>query len=337
MRFAVYTLLLLIISSHGHVSQGKDRWNYKGVDTSTYWYKEGIKLESALNIQHLTLSRDKFSFRVWLNGQVIDVRTNDFTHFYGVLTTYTKTHPDKKERQNNIHSKVLYSQLALDTGIAHTIYSLSRAVERIPTGDSIKKWGMGVDGITYTLETSTPAAYVNKNYWSPDAQDSNLKEAWAIQHFIDTLYIIAPLKAANDSFSAKLSPGTYCTDGLDIFTKPSPEIIAAWERSKPYYDYLDSVKPRLNAYLTDALNKIFHGSFCDCFSEIRLRFSVSNKLIKIKYIGKLNDREDKRKYRQCCNAIKHAFRKIKIDFVHSQIPYWKEFHYRSQDKTISIY
>jgi hypothetical protein len=298
---------------------------YKNGDT-TLWYKWQHERDDKLKLTHLISSTDNFHFRLWTDGQAIDIWTDDNKTFFGLLTNFTDSYePYDMKKQKSKPSTTFANQVQLDTSLARQSYNLIKVISSIPSQDSIKGWGLGFDGISYLFETSTPSYYSFKSYWTPNAQDTNLVEAKQIQKFVDEIYVLLNLRNEYDKFFATLKPGSYTSDHFIITTKLTEKQIENWKKYKPYRDYLDSVKDTLNNYLSDTLNKILEkNGGLTCYDQFFLKFSKKNKLKKITTNGDFLDFADRMDYYKCRNKIKKAFRHVRVDFVHSKVTYWKE-------------
>lgn len=305
-------------------------------DTS-YWYLNRYERYKKLNLTNIETNTDDFHFRLWLNGQIVEIWTQDNKTFFGALINYIDSNErfDIKKQKTNTY-KTFSNQVQLDTSIARQTYILYKTINSIPTEDSIIEWKSGLDGITYVFEISTPTFYSFKSYWTPSIQDSNLIEAKQIQKFIDEINQILNLDVEYDKFFSTLKPGCYTINHCLIMTKLSQEQIDFILENKPYMDYLNSVKDTLNNYLSDTLTKILnkYGDLKCNNIKFLLVFSEKNKLIKITTNNDLHDFMEKILFYKCRRKIKKAFKLIKVDFVHSKIVYWKELHY--MDKKVKI-
>jgi hypothetical protein len=150
-------------------------------------------------------------------------------------------------------------------------------------------------------------------------------EAKLIEKFVLDLDSLASYKSNYRKFSSSLKPGSYANGGGMVMTKLTPEQSAYYQRTKPFKDYLDSVRNRLNSYLSDTLTRLLanqglHPSFCEIF----LKFSTENKLLEVKTADQLTDSEDRKNFRLCKKWIIDAFRSIDINFVNSKLAYWKK-------------
>jgi hypothetical protein len=253
-----------------------------------------------------------------------------------MVTSYTNSYEaDKTEKHREKPSKIFVKQVFLDTNTARKGFELTKSIAGIPTESAIKGWQQGFDGLEYMFETSTPSTYDFRTYWTPTAQLPTLLEAKRIQTFVVELDSLLGLSDKYRNFFATLKPGSYVGDGLMVATKLTPKQSEYYKRTKPYRDYYYSVSDTLNHYLSDTLTKIFarYGDI-KCFGEIFLKLSKDNKLLTVTINGKFDDKEDKLQFLTCRKKIFEAFKRIKINFVHFQVPYRKEFEFLNGKATV---
>ena len=292
---------------------------------TTYWSQLELKKCQKLNLSNLILSTEKYHFRYWKDGQIIDIWTTDGVLYSGLITSYTNSYNDDYSKKKRKPSKIFFQQAQVDNATAKKAYKLIKQVENIPTDKSIKGWVQGLDGVEYIFETSTPSTYNFRTYWTPTAQDSSLIEAKDIQKFVIEMDSVLNLHDQYKKFFATLKPGNYMGDGPSISIKLTPVQIEYYRKTKPYHDYLDSVKDTLTHYLSDTLTKLFsHNGGLKCYDEYFLNFSKDNKLLSITTNSKFPDREDKKDFINCKNKIMNAFDFINVDFVHSKVGYQLE-------------
>lgn len=283
---------------------------------TTFWHNLQQQKTEKLRLKSLLNSTDAFNFRFWSDREVVDIWSLDNSVFNGMITCFTQ---GKK--------KTHYRQFYLDTAKARKVFQLTKNLEKIPTDKSITGWKQGLDGTEYIFEGATSYTYNFKTYWTPDAQDSILKEAIMIKRFIYDLESVLSLSKKYDTFFSGLKPGSYL-NGMIIITKHTKKQSAAIIKIRPYLQYLNSKQDTLSNYLNDTLTEIFtkSGAF-KCYNEFDLLFSKDNRLLKITTPDKDLSREDKKEFNLCRQKIFAAFNSININFIHSKIPYhqWLSF------------
>ncbi len=304
---------------------------------TAFWYKLQYEKDEKLKLPHLIESTDSFHFRFRTDKQIVEIWTSDGIKFGGLITNYINSYEFyDEEKKKKKTSRLFSNQTDLDTVQARNVFSLTKVISEIPTDKSIKGWGQGFDGVEYIFEVVNPLDYCFKTYWTPRAQDSSLIEAKMIQTFVNKLDTLLQLNQRFKDFFSTLEPGSYIGGGPMITVKLTPKQIEYFQKIQPYTDYMNSVKDTLNNYLSDTLTKLFatYGKL-DCYDEFFLKFSRANKLVKITTNSELTDKEDKRKFAACKQKIWDIFKKIKIDFVHSQVDYIKELNFWEGEVTIS--
>ncbi|HBS87796.1 MAG: hypothetical protein A2W91_11225 [Bacteroidetes bacterium GWF2_38_335] len=319
----IFLILTIFIFANGQSNRKVFIPVYENGDTC-YWYKIFQKKTSDLHLQNLLTSTDTFHFRFQDHSHVVDVFTTDNKTYHAMITCYTYSYisDDKKKKP-----KVYSVQVESDPVLAEKIFYFAKQIDTIPTEDLIKGWNNGCDGVTYLFESSNPSSYYFKTYWTPKAQDSIVREAKIIQNFVDSLYSCLKLHEKFQSFFSTLKPGSY-TNGSMIITKPSKKQIKRSIKYEPYRAYLETVNDTLNKYLSDTLTTLLQTNKADFFYRTYyLKMSSKNKLKKIKTDEDFNAMDSKKNYKQNKKNIRKAFRRIKIDFVHSKVSYWKGIEY----------
>jgi hypothetical protein len=320
MKNLILAFLLFFTAFYCHAQKAK----VLSGDT-TFWGKLQDEKCGKLKLQNLISSTDNFHFRFWTDEQAMDIWTTDGITFNGMVTSYTNSYSYNEKKKVQKPSQTYSKQIYLDTAISRKAFDLTKHIAKIPTDKLINGWTQGFDGLEYVFETSTPTTYSFRTYWTPTSQDSSLAEAKMVQAFVNDLDSLLGLGHKYSAFFATLKPGPYIGDGPMITTKLTAKQAKYSKETKPYRDYLDSVKDTLNHYLRDTLTKIFarYGGL-KCYDEFFLKFSKNNRLIKITTNSKFTDREDKKDFLSCKKKIAAAFKLINIDFVHSQVAYQKE-------------
>ncbi len=312
----------------GQVNKKMNIPSYGKGDT-TFWYEWQLGRDNKTGLPHLTTSTDTFHFRIWLDGQAVDIMTADYKTFTGILTNYIDSYEEtNKKTLKSEPAKTFYTYVLLDTASARKTFELIKTVSSIPSQDSVAGWSRGCDGITYIFETSMPSYYSFKSYWTPGAQKSTLTEAIQIQNFVDTIVVLLNLKEEQDKFHATLKSGAYSLDHFGVMFIPSERQKKKWKKYEPHWNYLQSINDTLNNYLSDTLTKIFIANTISIdFRQYFLIFSRHNRLKKIKTNHEFIDFESRIEFYRDKRKIRKAFRKVRIDFVHAKRRYGKELGY----------
>jgi hypothetical protein len=255
---SIIILPLLIPNSIFGQIKKQNKSTEQEVKDTTHWYFLFMERHEKLNIKSVKTCKEPFYFRFTSSQQIIDIWSNDLKTFQGLIVNYIDTF-EPRNRINGIRKphKTLSNHIEIDTLLARQTYFLIQTILDIPSGDSIKGWESGFDGTTYHIETSFLNNYSKKNYWSPDYQDSSIKEVRLIQYFISTLNTSLNLEEYNSKFHRDLKPGRYMYDNI-ISIKLSQEEAESLKEQKEYENYLKYINDTLNQYLNDTLNKLIY-------------------------------------------------------------------------------
>jgi hypothetical protein len=214
-----YSVLFLILLSSSVFGQTKTcviPIMGNGDTTLSYKWQQGYALQ--MGLADLIKSNDSLHFRFWTETQSIDIWTNDFTIFKGLLSNYTRSIIEDKIKKGITTSqpgKFFSSFSTIDSATAKQVYKLfeENFIFKIPTGDSIEGWGNGLDGTELLIEHSTPTAYSFKEYWSPSAF-KKIKEAVTIDELSKQLESLLKMNESWAHFIDGLPIGCYYAGGI---------------------------------------------------------------------------------------------------------------------------
>lgn len=184
---------------------------YTNSDTS-YWFEMCSRLE----LEKIQISKNNWNVRLWTNSQAIDIWEDTTGKTFGKVTTWTTEYTVKDEAPTN---RILYQSRLLETDKTKKLISLidSTDIKNIPDGNFIENWIQGSDGITYKIETSNKKDYFFKTYWTPNAQGT-LKEALAVQKFVDSCYEISESGKIWNDFTTRIPFEYYTMGERTVFT-----------------------------------------------------------------------------------------------------------------------
>lgn len=134
------------------------------------------------------------------------------TIYGGQIINFTRTYVDYEHREK-IKSELVFNKLGLSSDTAKIIFSKFKSLDSIPDGDKIKGWGIGFDGVTYSIESATKKEYSLKSYWTPTAQKDSTLYKNEIISFVDYIYKDLNLYRYYEIFTSTLPNGSY-TDGF---------------------------------------------------------------------------------------------------------------------------
>ncbi len=185
-------------------------------------YKFSKRLQQSLKLDSLNYTKDTFRFRFWRVSQAIDIWTTDYKSFGGVVTSFYEKYKELKIGESPYERKIKTVKQYHDIASvqAEQVYNLINKYQliKLPDEGDIEGWGMGFDGFSYVIETSTSSGYNFKTYWSPDAQDSTLIEARKIIDFEKDLEELLSLEKLMIEFSKSLPEGNYHISGTNLST-----------------------------------------------------------------------------------------------------------------------
>ena len=159
----------------------------------------------------MTISTDSLHFRYWMENQAVEVWTNDFVHFDGIISNHTeKVESNTKTYLPAKNPKFYSNKTRLSATEARDVFDLfNRAhVFQIPTDKQVKGWEGGLDGEEYLLEHATSSTYSLKAWWTPSAQHE-VPEADTLVSLNQQLRRIINLRTNWNSFLATLPRGCY--------------------------------------------------------------------------------------------------------------------------------
>ena len=155
-------------------------------------------------------SFDEF-YRISNSRQIIEVWKID-TIYSGQIINFTRTKVAYEDREK-VKSVLVYNKVGLLSDIAKNIFDKFKSLDSIPDMDKIKGWGIGFDGVTYSIESSTKKEYSLKSYWTPTAQNDSILYINEIISFVDYIYNYLNLHRHYEIFTSNLPNGSY-TDGF---------------------------------------------------------------------------------------------------------------------------
>lgn len=190
------------------------------MEDSLHWFRWYQKRISKAGLDDLTQTRDSLHFRLFTERQAIDIWTSDYQTFDGTLTNFTRRVDEHKDRRKGNSDGYYNETIKLDTIKAREIFELfqSRAILYMPPQDSISGWGSGLDGITYSVEYSTPGYYSIKNYWTPGVYKDIVDDAGKFYAVLKQLEKIMNLNSTFYKFIKTLPKGTYTAGGIALIT-----------------------------------------------------------------------------------------------------------------------
>lgn len=191
-------IILILLSLQVFASKSQSKHLTADSDTS-FWYSYQKKIATKLHLDNLNTSSIKQDWRMWFNGQVTSyVLILNLSESRMILYTQEYRDPVTEQPSERMFSK----SYTLNVSQAKSIDSLKEAfeIDKMATGNLIKDWGHGFDGITYNIERSYGNNYSFKSYWTPQAVKA--VEAKKIERFIETVEQMTEYKNRPDFFKS---------------------------------------------------------------------------------------------------------------------------------------
>ena len=155
-------------------------------------------------------SFDQF-YRLSYSRQIIEVWKTD-TLYSGQVINFTRSYVNYKDKDRK-KSELFYNKINLPLDTAEIIFNRFKCLDAIPDMDKIKGWGIGCDGVTFSIESSTKKEYSLKSYWTPSAQEDSTLYKYEIISLVDFIYKDLNLYRHYNKFIETLPNGSY-TDGF---------------------------------------------------------------------------------------------------------------------------
>jgi hypothetical protein len=204
-----YGLLLLWATAVTTASAQSKRLDPQS-DTA-FWCKLKTEVAARIGLADLTTSTDSLHFRYWMENQAVEVWTNDFVHFDGIISNHTeKVESNTKTGLPAKKPKFYTDKTKLSATEARNVIDLfdQMHVFQFSSDKQVKGWEEGLDGEEFLLEYATGSTYSFKSYWTPSAQHG-VPEADTLVVLNQRLRRMINLSGSWSSFLATLPRGCY--------------------------------------------------------------------------------------------------------------------------------
>ncbi|WP_158962740.1 hypothetical protein [Myroides fluvii] len=174
-----------------------------------YWNHYKSDLQHRLALKDFKQSTDDFNFRLWMQGQLIEINKRD-SLFEGFLIHYTY----HTKKLNNDKKEIIQTKTTLPSTQSKALYHWLQQspLLDLPSDHEISTWRMGCGGITYEIEQASPQEYKIQTYWNPEQQDAIVEKNQLLElihHVSNTL----DLEKQYTKFKDKLPRKGCYTDG----------------------------------------------------------------------------------------------------------------------------
>lgn len=186
------TIILSIAVVSGTV--GQDRTLSADSDT-VFWYKYYAGIKNQIGLEPIDKVQDDFYFRLWTGVNVIELRRSE-DKVIGDVTYLVQQYKEKKE------GKIYFKKTPLSSETTDHINDLinNYKIIELPTDRQIAGWEMGLDGITYFIETADKTSFSCKTHWTPTHYKEKLIEARRLVDFLEEINRIEELNAIGKRF-----------------------------------------------------------------------------------------------------------------------------------------
>jgi hypothetical protein len=190
-----FTILLVILVATETL--GQDRSLSADSDT-VFWYKYYAGIKNQIGLEPIDKLQDDFYFRLWTGVNVIELRRTE-GKVTGDVTFLVQQYKENKE------GKIYFKKTPLTTATTQQIYELinNYKIIELPTDKQINGWHMGLDGITYMIETADKTNFSCKTYWTPTHDKDKLIEAKQLVDFLNKINSIEELNSIGKRFMAR--------------------------------------------------------------------------------------------------------------------------------------
>jgi len=166
----------------------------------------------------LAASNDSLHFRFWTDKQAVDIWTNDFIHYEGLLVNYTWSSDHSESESMCILHNFFYSSVKpIDPVKAKEVYQLfsDSLVFEIPEGNLT-----GTDGYGIRIENSSPTNYSERSYFCP-SYNKEIRDYRMIDYLDKKLDSMFNMEEDWKDFIEGLPDGCYHMEGLRYYCNMS--------------------------------------------------------------------------------------------------------------------
>lgn len=270
-------------------------------------------------------SNSKVHFRFSIGSQIVDIKSEDYETFQGVLVNRIFEYKQSGNQTSTLR-KVIYQKVELDPVHCSDLIKqvLKTEQDSFPTDSMIPSW--------YTLylhcevvdfQFKTEGKYRRQSYHCPWWQSDTTVFASEVDSTINLIKGKLDLENRYDDFKKKLPLGkVYSQDGFTKLYYATEREYCAWKKHKPRREYLKSIKDTIDAYLESELLKreiVLNDVYC--VENYQLEFGKDGRLKKVDVLeydeptlsmGFYFYFEDLREIRKCKRLIKNIFKDIDL-------------------------
>lgn len=275
MRSILIYILLIITCSIYAQDDTKPELNTN--DDYSTWLSESLsKLSDQLDLIQLKEVQQGLNYRVWFEGQVIEISSNAEDNHEGSITNFANTASFAQSEEIKSYS----TSEKIDAPHVNQLLALLNKYEKIDYQNVWRneKWEIDKVKLLFVIETSSNGSYSIEEVWIPK-QDSDIKEVSEYKQFTDSCSELLDLNKKFESFFDNLPNGCYVTSVHTFRCKNDEKSTRAnqWLLSA---QPIDSMLYYLNnqdwSFMASANDWIFHNN-------ILVSFSKKGKINNVKY------------------------------------------------------
>ena len=208
--FRILVLNILLVLSSLVYGQGDSQKTLPVNDDYSQWLSESIsKLSAQLNLVQLNDVQHGLNYRIWFEGQVIDLVKDKDSQYSGSLTNFANTSSFMKNKE--VKSQSTYEEIS--TTQVKQLFDLLQDLEKIDSGNSwhTSQWDIDQVKLLCIVEQVVNDKYIYNEYWIPKKEETNQPEILQLKRFAESCSDLLDLSEKFDSFFEELPNGCYVT------------------------------------------------------------------------------------------------------------------------------
>ncbi len=316
-------------------------------------YSADLPLKDSFVLEQINIEKSNFPFyyRIYLNGQIINVYKDSTNNFKAEVVNFIKSYYYQKVngeyslKANKLHTE----RITIDNILADSIGNLLVKSNQIyiPHSDTLIKhwdrWYLHCGNLDFEIKSDQ--LFKKQSFHCPWNQPDSV----AFKDIILFNYMLLKkefrLDSVYNSFWLSLPKGAYYSNsGYGMTYKMTDKQEEQWKNDKPRRDYLKSIKDTIDIYINSELARIkpTYKNYPDnCYETFYLTFSKKGRLRKIKThsmnratfaLGMMFYLEDVYEMYKCKSQIRKVFRKMKLKSFDLRYEFRRSFNFNSGDE-----
>ncbi len=276
--FRILVLIIILFHSSLVYGQGDFQKTLPAGDDYSEWLSESLsKLSTQLSLVQLKDTKKGLHYRVWFEGQVIDISSDSENTVEGSLTNFANKSSYMKKAEVESYS----TKEKIETVELEQLFDLLTEYESIDYQNiwHTTIWEIDSVKLLFIIECSSAGNYSFKEVWIPKAAEANQNEIMQAKQFADSCNELLDLSKKFDSFFADLPDACYVTSVHTFLCKND-------EKSNTTNEWLLSKQPidSMIVYLNEK-DWGFMATKNDwvLFNHIIVFFNKKGKIKKVKY------------------------------------------------------